>query len=177
MTLLALAFASAGATGATDVSPKPHVGAIELAAAISVDAHGLASAEERLGNWDAATTETSDVSHAARGGAEAAAQVAAGEARAGQTVYRVWGGGSRAWGSSRTRVDPRTVANFRNVAGLPGANTGQYVSVGRLVGTEGVQVRGALSLEGNIGGLDELLIPNAESQVELQFVGGANPGF
>jgi hypothetical protein len=51
------------------------------------------------------------------------------------------------------------------------------VSVGTLVGTEGVQARGALSLDGNIGGLDELVILNAESQVQLQFVGGANPGF
>ncbi len=34
MTLLALVFASAGATARTDVSPKPRVGAIDMVAAI-----------------------------------------------------------------------------------------------------------------------------------------------
>jgi hypothetical protein len=67
--------------------------------------------------------------------------------------------------------------SFRSAAGLPAGNSGQFVSVGRLVSTEGVQARSALSLEGTVGGLDELLIPNAQVQIELRFVGGANPAF
>jgi RHS repeat-associated protein len=130
----------------------------------------------------AVAAEVAELAEGAEVAAEAAeaaeaVEVASGEARVGDTVYRAWGGGSRPWGASWTRVDPSTIANFRDAAGLPSANTGQFVSVGRLVSTEGVQARAALSLEGNVGGLDELLIPNAESQIELQFVGGANPGF
>ena len=68
MTLLALVFASAGATAGADLTPKTHVGAIDLVVAISIEASGLASAEERRGNWDAVTTGTSDVPPAARGG-------------------------------------------------------------------------------------------------------------
>ncbi len=68
MTLLALVFASAGASARTDVGPKPHVGAIDVAAAICIEVRGLASAEGHQGNWDAATTGTSDVPDAARGG-------------------------------------------------------------------------------------------------------------
>ena len=67
MTLLALVFASAGATAGADLTPKTHVGAIDLVVAISIEASGLASAEERRGNWDAVTTGTSDVPPAARG--------------------------------------------------------------------------------------------------------------
>lgn len=70
MTLLTLVFASAGASARSDVSPKPHVGGIDLAATICIEASRLASAEERRGNWDAATTDTSDVPHAARAGGE-----------------------------------------------------------------------------------------------------------
>ncbi len=69
MTLLALVFASAGASARADVSPKPHVGTIDVTAAICIEAHGLASAEGHQGNWDAAPTGTSDVPHAAKGAA------------------------------------------------------------------------------------------------------------
>ena len=72
MTLLALVFASAGASARTDVDAKPHVGAIDVAAAICIEVHGLASAEEHQGILRLATTETSDVPDAARGGATAA---------------------------------------------------------------------------------------------------------
>lgn len=66
MTLLALLFASAGASARTDVDAKPHVGAIDVAAAICIEVHGLASEEERPGNWRLATAVTSDVPDAAR---------------------------------------------------------------------------------------------------------------
>jgi hypothetical protein len=41
----------------------------------------------------------------------------------------------------------------------------------------GVEVREALQLGANQGGLDELLIPNPESQIELNGVFGVNPPF
>lgn len=71
MTLLALVFASAGASARTDVDTKPHVEAIDVVAATCIEVHGLASAEEHQGILRLATTETSDVPDAARGGAEA----------------------------------------------------------------------------------------------------------
>jgi hypothetical protein len=111
-----------------------------------------------------------------------------GEAKAGQTVYRVWGrdpanpdlasNQSGPWGHSWTRVDPASVAKYRDVAGLPDeANLGRFVSQGILQDTTGVEVREALQLGTNAGGLDELLIPNPEAQVLLQGVFGVNPPF
>jgi RHS repeat-associated protein len=117
-----------------------------------------------------------------------AAEEGLGEARAGQTVYCVWGKGttnpdfaphqSGPWGSSWTRVDPRTVPNYRNAAGLPNdANLGRFLSVGRLTDTAGVTTRGSLRVGENVGGLDEVLIPDPFSQVTLVNVLGLNPPF
>jgi hypothetical protein len=64
------------------------------------------------------------------------------------------------------------------VAGLPDeANLGRFVSKGILQDTTGVQVREALPLGANVGGLDELIIPNPEAQVLLSEVFGVNPPF
>jgi len=65
------------------------------------------------------------------------------------------------------------------VAGLPDeANLGRFVSQGTLLDPTGVEVREALQLGTNQGGLDELLFPpNPESQIELNGVFGANPPF
>jgi uncharacterized protein RhaS with RHS repeats len=93
------------------------------------------------------------------------------------TVYRVWGGGAGAFGRSWTTFNPNMVSNFRNAAGLPNQNTGSFVSEGMLKNNTGVTSRQALSLHGNTGGLDELIIPNPESQVRLTGVFGANPPF
>src|SRR5262249_31381899 len=41
-------------------------------------------------------------------------------------VFRVWGDGSKPWGPSWTPVDPRTVPNYRNAAGLPSKNSGRF---------------------------------------------------
>jgi RHS repeat-associated protein len=111
-----------------------------------------------------------------------------GDARAGQTVFRVWGrdpaspdlapNQSGPWGRSWTRVDPGSVAKYRDVAGLPDeANLGRFVSQGTPLNPTGVEVREALQLGTNQGGLDELLIPNPESQIELNGVFGVNPPF
>jgi hypothetical protein len=95
----------------------------------------------------------------------------------GQKVFRVWGDEAGAWGKSWTRVDPRTVPGYREAAGLPGQNAGRFISEGRLTSTEGVLSRRALPLEGQPGGLDELVVPDPRSQIELQRVLGLNPEF
>jgi hypothetical protein len=110
----------------------------------------------------------------------------------GQTVYRVWGGepsvpelkSSGPWGSSWTPVNPATVSNYRNAAGLPTlggqsgvANTGRFVSVGRVIDPSGVKIRDAIALDGNTGGLPEYLFLNPPSQIELIGVYGVNPPF
>ena len=93
----------------------------------------------------------------------------------GTTVYRVWGDASGPYGRSWTTVDPSTVADFRSAAGLPNANTGRFVSEGVLNDATGVTTRSSLALDGNPGGLPEVLIPNPESQVTLTSVSGVNP--
>jgi hypothetical protein len=102
------------------------------------------------------------------GGGAAAARGTAATVPAGTRVFRVWGGQSLASGRSWTRVDPRTVPNYRNVAGLPSTNTGRYLSTGRLTDTAGVEARNALSLDGNLGGLDEVVVPNVPRQILLE---------
>jgi hypothetical protein len=76
---------------------------------------------------------------------------------------------------SWTRVDPSTVPNYRNVAGLPDVNTGRFVIQGVLTSTDGVTVRSALALDGNAGGIDEVLIPKAAKQVTITSVSGVDP--
>jgi RHS repeat-associated protein len=82
-------------------------------------------------------------------------------------VYRVWGGKSGPNGRSWTRVDPRTVPNYRDAAGLPDSNTGRFLSEGELINTEGVNATTASELDGNQGGLDELEVPNPETQIDV----------
>ena len=109
------------------------------------------------------------------GGAGAAG---AGGAATGETVYRVWGGGAGPWGQSWTTVNPSTVSNFRSAAGLPSANSGQFVMEGILKSTEGVTVQIAPPLlSGQTGGLIEYTISNPQKVIELIKVSGANPPF
>lgn len=108
-------------------------------------------------------------------------------ASAGQRVYRVWGqnpdtpdlvGQSGPWGHSWTRVDPRSVEKYRDLAGLPDeANMGRFVSEGILADPSGVKATRATPIGENVGGLDEVLIPDPSSQVELTGVEGVNPRF
>ncbi len=106
----------------------------------------------------------------------------------GQKVFRVWGQEpstpdllpqqSGPWGQSWTPVDPRTVPNYRNAAGLPdNANLGRFVSEGRLIDTSGVTARKALRIGNNAGKLDELVVPNPARQIILDNVSGVNPPF
>jgi len=95
----------------------------------------------------------------------------------GAPVYRVWGDGADASGRSWTTVDPRTVPNYRDAAGLPNENSGRFLSEGTLKDTSGVKLKTADPLHGNSGGLPEVVIPNPKSQIELRSVQGLNPNF
>lgn len=108
------------------------------------------------------------------------------EPSVGQTVYRVYGGDSAAGGASWSPVDPSTVADFRNLAGLPSGgasaatNTGQFVIEGTLVDPSTVVIqRGALRVDGLDGGLPEYVIPNwlNNGAITIRNVSGANPAF
>ena len=80
------------------------------------------------------------------------------------TVYRAFGGDSRAQGFSWTTTDPRTVSNFRDVAGLPSGgasgatNTADFLIQGRVNPADIIKSRPALPLDGNRGGLPEFII-------------------
>ncbi len=79
-------------------------------------------------------------------------------------VYRVFGGDARAQGFSWTNVDPRTVNNFRDSAGLPSGgasgatNTADFLIQGKVNPADIINSRSALPLDGNVGGLPELII-------------------
>jgi hypothetical protein len=80
------------------------------------------------------------------------------------TVYRAFGGDARAQGFSWTTIDPRTVRNFRDAAGLPSGgpsgamNTADFLIKGRASVADVIKSRPALPLDGNKGGLKELII-------------------
>jgi RHS repeat-associated protein len=80
------------------------------------------------------------------------------------TVYRVFGGDARAQGFSWTTTDPRTVKNFRDAAGLPSGgasgatNTADFLVQGKVNPADIIKSRSALPLDGNKGGLPELII-------------------
>lgn len=86
--------------------------------------------------------------------------------KAGDTikVFRAFGGDARAGGFSWTTKDPRTVSNFRDAAGLPSGgasgstNTANFLLKGEVRVGDIIQSRSALPLDGNKGGLPELII-------------------
>lgn len=86
----------------------------------------------------------------------------------GDIVYRVYGGDAKPNGASWTTTNPNSVKNYRNKAGLPSGkesgvmNTGKYMIEGTVIDNEKcVGSRKALSLDGNKGGLNEYIIPDA----------------
>ncbi len=97
--------------------------------------------------------------------------------REGTTLYRVWGDGSGPNGKSWTTVDPSTVPNYRDAAGLPAQNTGRFVSEGILKDATGVTTKSAVPLAGNRGGLPEVVVPKPQTQIELCRVSGCNPSY
>ncbi len=97
-----------------------------------------------------------------------------------ERVFRVYGGDSRAGGASWSPIDPRSVANYRDVAGLPSGNTGQFVIEGELADPSKVVLRrSALPLDGNTGGIPEYVIPDwmDNGAIRVTRVSGVNPEF
>ena len=90
-------------------------------------------------------------------------------------VFRVFGGKSKADGFSFTTVNPNTVDNFRDAAGLPDVNTGRFVLEGTVNPADIIKSRQALPLDGNRGGLLELIID--PKNVNTKRVSGVNPEF
>ena len=95
----------------------------------------------------------------------------------GATVYRVWGGKARSDGHSWTTVNPVSVENIRSGLGLPDANSGRFLSTGKIINTKGFRYQLATPCDGNPGGLQEILVPNPQTQIRLQSVMGVNPEF
>ena len=106
-----------------------------------------------------------------------ATEEAGGLADEGETVYRVHGGGSGPGGSSWTPVDPTTLENPRDALGLPDANSGEYLTTGRVLDWTGVVGRRALPLDGNAGGAPEYLFPDPEGQIQHIGTQPLNPPF
>jgi hypothetical protein len=83
--------------------------------------------------------------------------------------------GSTPTGASWTPSDPRAVGDFRVEAGLPDENPARYFVDGNLVDVSAVrEIRLALPLDGNPGGLPEYIIHNAGDAVSVSSVGGVN---
>ena len=86
----------------------------------------------------------------------------------GITVYRVWGGYSGAAGRSWTPINPMTIVDYANQAGLPPQNFGQYMSVGTIYSMEDISIVSASPIGQNLGGLLEYVINNPQVQVIIQ---------
>ena len=95
----------------------------------------------------------------------------------GTTVYRVWGGKALPNGHSWTTVNPVSVENIRSGLGLPNVNSGRFLSTGKINNTTGFRYQLATPCDRNPGGLQEILVPNPETQIKLQSVMGVNPEF
>jgi RHS repeat-associated protein len=88
-----------------------------------------------------------------------------------QTVYRVFGGDSRVEGFSWTPVNPNSVKDFRNLAGLPSGgasgstNTAEFMIKGRVNIKDILKSHPAEPLDGNIGGLPEFKIDPSKVKI------------
>ena len=80
------------------------------------------------------------------------------------TVYRAFGGDSRVDGYSWTTENPNSVINYRDAAGLPSGgvsgsnNTAEFVVEGKTNIYSIMKIKSADPLDGNVGGLQELII-------------------
>jgi hypothetical protein len=79
-------------------------------------------------------------------------------------VARVWGGGSAEAGYSWTTPD-QVGDGYRDRAGLPDVNTAQCISMGTVDDKNIILRRAALPLDGNKGGMSELIINPASVNI------------
>ncbi len=110
----------------------------------------------------------------------------------GVTVYRVWGGNPNApgirysgpFGPSWSPIPPNVAerlfsTSYRSLAGLPNINNmGRFLSAGRINNISVVsQIRSALPIPPNAGGLLEYTIYNAQNVINLTNIQGINPPY
>lgn len=96
-------------------------------------------------------------------------------------VFRAFGGDSGPGGKSFTPVNPNSVSNFRDAAGLPsggiyGTNTARFMIEGTVKEKNILLRRGAIPMDGNRGGLPEIVVKDA-TKVKIKRVSGVNPEF
>ena len=70
----------------------------------------------------------------------------------------MFGEGSPQAGWSWTPIDPRTVPNYRDAAGLPPENSGEFLVDGVVRTSDIIEVRPARPIPPNRGGLKEYII-------------------
>jgi RHS repeat-associated protein len=94
-------------------------------------------------------------------------------------VFRVWGGTSPLYGQYWTLDDPLTArGDYRSQAGLPNSNTGEYLAFGQLINETGVIYSHANPYEkGQVGGWQEVFVPNPVSQIRLISTTKVSPPF
>jgi RHS repeat-associated protein len=90
-------------------------------------------------------------------------------------VYRVYGDEAQAMGGSWTPVNPSTVENYRNVAGLPNENSGRFVIEGTVQESDIILQKFADPIGANVGGLPEYIIN--PYNVNINRVSGVNPQY
>lgn len=87
------------------------------------------------------------------------------------------GGEANPNGASWSLVNPNNVANYRDYAGLPHGNTGQFVTTGYVSIYDIYSMRAAYSLyPGQTAKGNEVIILDT-SKVRVTSVSGANPSF
>ena len=70
-----------------------------------------------------------------------------------------------------------SMINVITTANPTDANSGRFLSTGKIINTKGFRYQLAAPCDGNPGGLQEILVPNPETQIRLQSVMGVNPEF
>jgi hypothetical protein len=85
----------------------------------------------------------------------------------GTKVARVFGGKSPQMGESWTTVDPKATPDYAAVAGLPNENAATHVVYGEITDMTGVRVTKATPGARGPGGISEVKIPNATTQVKV----------
>ena len=96
----------------------------------------------------------------------------------GTQLYRVFGNRAPLNGQSWTRVNPGTITDYRTAAGLFPGNSGTSLAEGTLINDEGVEFRVAAPGPGGVGGgLDEVVVPDAATQVKVTKVTELKPPY
>ena len=96
---------------------------------------------------------------------------------AGMRVYRVYGGKAVQMGRYWTPIDPRSVVNYRNAAGLPNDNTGEFLVEGLLHSVKNITVDAAAPIGSTAGGLIEYVIQSPSTQITVQSIQQVIPHF